>query len=94
MSVSEKSDTTSCDTLMNDIIKDIFNEVSKPKNKKTIGQIFKIISSFLFDNIKLYLYTIILMLILAFVMNTAQFYYYIQNNNIMCSSCGIQMKNF
>lgn len=73
---STKSDTSDLnESLLYDITKDILKELNKPKNKKKLKEI----GTFIFNSVKLYLYTIILILILIFVMNTIQFYYYISN---------------
>jgi hypothetical protein len=61
--------------ILYDITKDILYELNKPKNIKKLKHLGNFI--FNYNNVKIYLYTIILMLILIFVMNTVQFYYYI-----------------
>jgi hypothetical protein len=66
------------ESLLYDLTRDFLCELNKPKNKKKLLQI----GEYIFSTIRLYLYTIILMLILIFVMNTVQFYYYLTQINI------------
>jgi hypothetical protein len=73
VSSTNSTSTFSSKNFLSDITKDLIKELAKPRNKKRLQSI----GLYIFDTVKLYLYTIILMLILAFVMNTAQFYYYI-----------------
>lgn len=70
---NSNSDSQSESGVLYDITKDILSELNKPKNIKKL----KNLGNFIFNNVKIYLYTIILILILIFVMNTVQFYYYI-----------------
>lgn len=74
---SSSTNSFSSKNFLSDITKDLIKELAKPRNKNKLRSI----GLYIFDNVKLYLYTIILMLILAFVMNTAQFYYYISTRN-------------
>jgi hypothetical protein len=71
--------------LTSDTISIIFKECEKNKNKKRIQYIINNILDVAFGNIKPYLYTIMGILILLFLMNLFQFYYYIrlfiQNQN-------------
>jgi hypothetical protein len=71
--------------LTSDTISIIFKECEKNKNKKRIKYIINNILDVAFGNIKPYLYTIMGILILLFLMNLFQFYYYIrlfiQNQN-------------
>jgi len=76
---TSSSSTNSSKNFLGDITKDLIKELAKPRNKKRLQNI----GLYIFDNVKLYLYTIILMLILAFVMNTAQFYYYVSTRTTM-----------
>lgn len=56
----------------------IFRECEKDKNKRRLSNIINNITNIAFENIKPYLYTIMAILILLFVMNCFQFYYYIK----------------
>ena len=56
----------------------IYKECSKEKNKHKIQNILNNIIEYTFENIKPYLYTIMAILILLFLINTFQFYYYIK----------------
>jgi hypothetical protein len=56
----------------------IFRECEKDKNKRRLSNIINNIINIAFENIKPYLYTIMAILILLFIMNCFQFYYYIK----------------
>lgn len=56
----------------------IFKECEKEKNKKRLALIINNITDIAFKNIQPYLYTIMAILILLFVINCFQFYYYIK----------------
>jgi len=56
----------------------IFRECEKDKNKSRLSNIVNNIINIAFQNIKPYLYTIMAILILLFIMNCFQFYYYIK----------------
>jgi hypothetical protein len=56
----------------------IFKECEKDKNKKRIETIINNIINIAFDNIKAYLYTIMAILIILFLINCFQFYYYVK----------------
>jgi hypothetical protein len=56
----------------------IFKECEKEKNKRRIETIINNIINIALDNIKPYLYTIMAILILMFLINFVQFYYYIK----------------
>jgi len=64
--------------LTTETISIIFKECEKDKNKRRLSNIFNNIINIAFENIKPYLYTIMAILILLFVMNCFQFYYYIK----------------
>lgn len=64
--------------LASDTISIIFKECEKTKNKKRIQYIINNILDVAFENVKPYLYTIMGILILLFLMNLFQFYYYIR----------------
>lgn len=52
-------------------------ELSRPKNKKIIKNITNKIISYIFQHVGIYLYTIIAVLILLFILNLVQFFFYI-----------------
>jgi hypothetical protein len=56
----------------------IFKECEKEKNKRRIETIINNIINIALDNIKPYLYTIMAILILMFLINFVQFYYYVK----------------
>jgi hypothetical protein len=56
----------------------IFKECEKEKNKRRIETIINNIITIALDNIKPYLYTIMAILILMFLINFVQFYYYVK----------------
>lgn len=56
----------------------LYKECEKENNKKKLTYIFNNIINIAFKNIKPYLYTIMAILILLFLMNCFQFYYYIK----------------
>lgn len=56
----------------------IFRECEKEKNKRRIETIINNIINIALDNIKPYLYTIIAILLILFLINFLQFYYYIK----------------
>ena len=77
-------------SLFSDLTKEtiniVFKECEKEKNKNRIENFINKITKIAFTNIQPYLYTIMAILILLFVMNCFQFYYYIKlfiiNNKI------------
>lgn len=56
----------------------VYKECEKDKNKKILSNIINNITRIAFKNIQPYLYTIMGILILLFLMNCFQFYYYIK----------------
>jgi len=66
-----------CD-LTSDFIDVIYTEVNKKNNKKKVREIINNIIYFALDSINPYLYTIMGILILMFIMNCFQFYYYVK----------------
>jgi hypothetical protein len=64
--------------LTTETISFIFRECEKDKNKRRLTNIINHIINIAFENIKPYLYTIMAILILLFLMNCFQFYYYIK----------------
>jgi hypothetical protein len=71
--------TTVIGDVTTEFIKLIHTECLREKNKKRLKMIFFEVKSLVFNEIKPYLYTIMAILILMFVMNCFQFYYYISN---------------
>ena len=69
----------------NELINFIYKECNKKKNKKKLKNIIDSIIDLIFTDLKPYLYTILSILILMFLVNCANFYYYIKmlmkNNN-------------
>lgn len=61
-------------------------ELSKKKNKKVIKSLTNRIISYIFQHIGVYLYTIIAVLILLFVLNLVQFFFYIAYLKTMFSN--------
>jgi hypothetical protein len=62
----------------------IFKECEKDKNKKRLEAIMNNIINIAFENLKPYLYTIMGLLMILFLINCFQFYYYVKlfiNNN-------------
>lgn len=62
----------------------ILRECNKEKNKKRINNVINNITNIALSHLHPYLYTIMGILILMFVMNCFQFYYYVKlfiNNN-------------
>jgi hypothetical protein len=77
-------------SLYSDIVREIIDFIyiqgKKKKNKHKIKYLIDTVTSLFLDNIKPYLYTILAILLLMFVINCFQFYYYIKlfiksNNN-------------
>lgn len=56
----------------------ITKELQKNKNKKNISEITKYLISLILDKINPYFYTLLIMLIIMFIMNFVQFYYYMK----------------
>ena len=62
----------------------IFKECEKDKNKKRLEVIMNNIINIAFENLKPYLYTIMGLLMILFLINCIQLYYYVKlfiNNN-------------
>jgi hypothetical protein len=62
----------------------VFKECEKDKNKKLLEVIMNNIINIAFRNLKPYLYTIMGLLMILFLINCFQFYYYVKlfiNNN-------------
>jgi hypothetical protein len=62
--------------LTSETINFIYKECEKEQNKKRLNVIINNITNIAFQSIKPYLYTIMAILILLFLMNCFQFYYY------------------
>ena len=56
----------------------IYNQTKRKKNKQKIQYIVNNLTNIIFENIQPYLYTILAVLIIMFLMNLFQFYYYIK----------------
>jgi hypothetical protein len=71
--------------LTSETISFIYKECEKDKNKKRLSIILDNVTEFILKKIQPYLYTIMAILILLFLINFFQFYYYIKlfilNNN-------------
>ena len=65
--------------LTSDSINIIYRTCNKPKNKKRLNELLNFVTSIAFSYLKPYIYTILGTLILLFVLNCLQFYYYIKN---------------
>lgn len=70
------------DSLISDITKDtlnyIYKETKKKRNQKKISLIIDTITKIAIEKIQPYMYAIIAILIILFLMNCFQFYYYIK----------------
>lgn len=56
----------------------IYTQTKRKKNKQKIQYIISNLTNIIFENIQPYLYTILAVLIIMFLMNLFQFYYYIK----------------
>ena len=72
------------DSIVSDVTREsidlIYKELKKKHNKKKLSYIFNYISNLAINSIKPYMYTIMAILIVIFLMNCFQFYYYIKLN--------------
>jgi flagellar biosynthesis protein FlhB len=59
------------------IIKKIYNETLKAKNKKRLEKIVSVVTLILLKKIQPYIFGILTMLVILFLMNILQFYYYL-----------------
>jgi hypothetical protein len=66
------------ENLTTETVNFIYKEFEKPNNKKQITKIINHITNIAFEYMKPYLYTIMAILIMLFIMNCFQFYYYIK----------------
>jgi hypothetical protein len=62
----------------NEIVEYVYLQIKKKTNKKRIKYIIDNITELIFSDLKPYLYTILAILILMFLMNCFNFYYYIK----------------
>lgn len=60
-----------------EIIDYIYSQAHKKRNKRKIKYIMDTLTSIAFGDVKPYLYTILAILILMFLMNCFNFYYYV-----------------
>ena len=58
-------------------IKNIYLETLKKKNKKRIEKIVSVVTLILLEKIQPYVFGILTMLVILFLMNVLQFYYYL-----------------
>ena len=69
-----------------ELIDFIYTQIKRKKNKQKLEYIISNITNIIFENIQPYLYTILGVLIIMFLMNLFQFYYYIKlfllNNHV------------
>lgn len=63
--------------ITSNVIKKIYIETVKPKNKKRLEKIVSVITLILLKKIQPYIFGILTMLIILFLMNILQFYYYL-----------------
>ena len=56
----------------------IYSQTRRKKNKQKIQYIINYLTNIIFSNLQPFLYTILAILILMFLMNCFQFYYYIK----------------
>lgn len=72
------------DSLLHAITRETFRkvrkELRKPKNQATLKSLTSRVTAFVMQQMQVYLVTIIVLLILLFTMNCAQFYYYVTSN--------------
>lgn len=60
-----------------ELIKKIYNEIKKKKNKRRLEVIISDISSIVFKSLQPYIIGVFVMLIILFIMNVMQFYFYL-----------------
>jgi hypothetical protein len=64
--------------LTNEAIHIMYKELQKDKNKQKISFVLKYVSNMIFTDIVPYMYAIIAILLIMFLMNVFQFYYYVK----------------
>lgn len=63
--------------MTSNFIKNIYLETLKKKNKKRIEKIVSVVTLILLEKIQPYVFGILTMLVILFLMNVLQFYYYL-----------------
>jgi hypothetical protein len=69
---------TIVEELTHDTISLIYKEIKKPKSRQRVEEIINTVTSMAFDRFKPYLITTMAILIILFLLNCFQFYYYIR----------------
>lgn len=64
--------------LTHDTVKLIHKQIKKPNTRKRLEEVINTVTSMAFDKFKPYLITTMAILILLFILNCFQFYYYIK----------------
>lgn len=64
--------------LTKELIDYLYIQLKKKNNKRKLKTIIDTLTDLMFNDIKPYLYTILSILILMFIMNLVQFYYYVK----------------
>lgn len=62
--------------LTSEIVDYVYKQTQKKRNKRRIKHILDTLSEIVFSDLKPYLYTILAILVLMFLMNCVNFYYY------------------
>lgn len=79
-----------CGDVTREFIYYIYNQFKLKKNKRKIKYITETLTVMVFEHFKPYLYTILSLLVIMFIINIFQFYYYIKlfisNNNVLHTS--------
>ena len=77
------------DSIITDVSREfinlIYKEFKKNRNKKKISYIIDTINKLIMNSINPYLYTIMGILLVIFIMNCVQFYYYLKINKHILS---------
>lgn len=60
-----------------ELVRNIYEELKKKKNKHRLEIIISEVSSILFKNLQPYILAVLVMLIILFIMNVMQFYFYL-----------------
>lgn len=68
--------------ITNEIIEYIYIQTKKNNNKKKIKHVVDLLGDIIFSDLRPYLYTILAVLILSFLMNSFNFYYFISKSKI------------
>lgn len=64
--------------LTSEVLRLVHTETKKKRNRKRVEQIVRYVKTMVLGNVQHYLYAIMAMLILMFLMNCFQFYYYVK----------------